>query len=182
MFKSISWQEFIHASLWVIGIYYLLAIPVLYWRDIVQILKGRMETRAEEEPDAINGQENLMGDIKPSAKPNRQTTTAEDIVFSSSATNKSFEQEQADDIVSNRIIAELLDEIKILAQVHASSKATKEEVLSVLTDLLSNYSQASSSERDLINNHIRDQYLGQCSIELFKQEVESCWSSSEGNQ
>jgi hypothetical protein len=182
MFKSISWQEFIHAALWVIGIYYLLAIPVLYWRDIVQILKGRMEPRAEEEREVINGQENLMGNIQPSAKPNRETTSAEEIVFSPSVTNKSFDQEQADDIVSNRIIAELLDEVKILAQVHASSKATKEEVLSVITDLLSNYSQISSFEKDLINNHIQDQYSGQCSIELFKQEVESCWSSPEENQ
>jgi hypothetical protein len=181
MFKTISWPEFISAASWLVGAYYAVSIPWLFHREIIQFLKGRNKASDESDHELISNPENLMGDAKPSEIPKKQTADAEDITISASVSKQSFEEEHEDEILSNRVIADLLGEITILAKVHADSKSLIDEIRSALIDLLSNYSQTNLSERNLIGKHIAAQYASQCSIDLSTQEIKSCWPSSEEN-
>jgi hypothetical protein len=177
MFSSISWSEFINAALWLVGVYYTVSIPFLYRKEIFQRLTSHNSSNPESIDEPVHGFDSLMGRVSPGQVPNKRTVTADEILIESQASNDSFETEQFDDISSDKIIAELLTEIKVLAKVNKESDPKLDEILSTLSDLLFNYSHVSQSTRTTINQFISEQYKTQCGISLAEDDLKTIWPS-----
>lgn len=175
MFGSFSWSDFLSAALWIVGGYYAVAIPALYYRVLVEKLRGNTPKTPDEQLTQKKSYGGLMGCVKSDLQPSRQTVEALDVEISTPPSKESFDSQQFDDLLSAPNTAALLGEIKVVAKVNQENNNSKEEILSVLQTLLSSHAHLNDTQRQLVSEFISQQYQTQCSMQFAGHELESLW-------
>jgi hypothetical protein len=175
MFNSISWQQFFYTLLTVLGAYYIISFLLLYSKEIIQKFKGKSGQPDSGPPEFKGPSKNMMGTIKKDL-PNRheQSIEAHEVnVVDESKQSSSIEGEDALLVGS---VSDLLQEIKILIKVIKEGNGTHDDVVPMITSLLSNYEQLINTKyQTSISLFIYEQLQSEFANHSDLKTVESWW-------
>lgn len=176
MFNSISWQEFLTAALWAHLGYYLIVIVVFYHKDVQAKVRRSNVVPGSSDAEKISSS-HLMGNIRPDPQPVKRTVKSDDVQVSVAPSKDDYDAEQLENLASNKVLADLLNEIRLVARVAAEDKSS--DGLSMIKELLSNYAAVPVHERQTINEFIVKEFQTQCSVELDVTQVSAAWPVEE---
>jgi hypothetical protein len=176
MFNSISWQEFLTAALWAHLGYYLIVVVVFYPKDILAKVRRSGIGSASSDAEKISSS-NLMGNIRPDPQPVKCTVKSDDVQVSVAPSKDDYDAEQLENLASNKVLTDLLNEIRLVARVAAEDQSC--DGLSMIKELLSNYAAVPAHERQTINGFIVKEFRAQCSVELNVAQLSAAWPVEE---
>ncbi len=180
MFNSISWQEFFQIIIITVGGYYTISIPLLYSKDItqkIQALKTRsVKTKAQ---PAVRKPNNLMGAIK-NEQPSETISSNQKVVRSAEISISENTSDTAakylEDALLIGTVSDVLQEIKVIADMIAESKGNKEDAASAFQSLLKNHLHLLSTKyQQAIDLIIYDHCKNQCALQVEMSEIKSWW-------
>lgn len=176
MFNSISWEQFLTAAGLLIGGYYLITTVAFYHREIFEWINNKNKPKAgtsEHEQPASN----LMGRVQPEpVRPIRKQTVAADELQFGPGTHDESEQATPDSKMVTGSVADLLQEIKTLADMIAESNSPQEEGIPMFKSLLEHYPNVRDSPfREAVTIVIHTTCKETCHYDLELNEVRQWW-------
>lgn len=176
MFNSIPWQEFLTVALWSHLGYYLIVIVVFYHKDVLaKVLRSELDSDSHH-CEKISSS-NLMGNIRPDQQPAKRTVKSNDVQVSVAPSKDDYDAEQLENLASNKVLADLLNEIRLVSRVAAEDRCC--DGVSMITELLSNYAAVPAYERQTINEFIVKEFRTQCAVEFNVAELSAAWPVEE---
>ena len=183
MFNSISWQQFFYTLLTVLGAYYIISFLLLYSKEIIQKFKGKAGQSASEPPEFKGPTKDLMGAIKKDLPNNRHEQSIEAHEVNIVAETKQFTSIDGEDALLVGSVSDILQEIKILIKVTKESNGTHDDVVPMVTSLLSNYEQLINTKYQAsISLFIHDQLQNEFATQADLKTVESWWPQINSNK
>lgn len=180
MFNSISWQEFFQTVIVAVGSYYAISILLLYSRDITQKIQAFKTRSVKTEPQSrATGLNNLMGAIKneqPSEtiSSNQKVVSSTEISISENASDTAAKY--LEDALLIGTVSDLLQEVKVIADMITESTGNKEDAASAFQSLLKNYLHLSSTKyQEAIDLVIYDHCKNQCALQVEMSDIRSWW-------
>ena len=180
MLNSISWQEFFQTVIVAVGGYYAISILLLYSKDITQKIQAFKTRSVKTEPQSrATDLINLMGAIKneqPSEaiSSNQKVVSSAEISISENASNTAAKYLEDASLIGT--VSDLLQEIKVIADMIAESEGNKEDAASAFQALLKNYLHLSATKyQDAIDLVIYDHCKNQCALQVEMSEIKSWW-------
>ncbi len=187
MLESISWQEFLTTVAIILGGYYAITTLLLYSREITNSCKqGKSSTSLDTKADQTGSSESndLMGGARYEKSRQqevlREETTEVDTL--DLAPQQDVEEpvnviDLQEEALTNDLVT-IKDEIKSLAEI--IPLGTKEEAISLLKTLLSNYPQfIGTSFQPQISQFIYDSCVETNTHQFDPQEINSWWTDPE---
>ena len=181
MLNSISWQEFFQTVIVAVGGYYAISILLLYSKDITQKIQAFKTRSVKTEPQSrATDLINLMGAIKneqPSEaiSSNQKVVSSAEISISENASNTAAKYLEDASLIGT--VSDLLQEIKVIADMIAESEGNKEDAASAFQALLKNYLHLSATKyQDAIDLVIYDHCKNQCALQVEMSEIKSWWA------
>lgn len=180
MLNSISWQQFFQTVIVAVGSYYAISILLLYSKDITQKIRAFKTGSVKADPQSADtGPDNLMGAIKneqPSGtiSSNQKVVSSTEISISENASNTAAKY--LEDALLIGTVSDLLQEIKVIADMIAESKGNKGDAASAFQSLLKNYLHLSATKyQEAIDLVIYDHCKNQCVLQVEMSEIKSWW-------
>ena len=180
MLNSISWQEFFQTVIVAVGGYYAISILLLYSKDITQKIQAFKTRSVNTEPQAAQkGLNSLMGAIKneqPSEaiSSNQKVVSSAEISISENASNTAAKYLEDASLIGT--VSDLLQEIKVIADMIAESEGNKEDAASAFQALLKNYLHLSATKyQESIDLVIYDHCKSQCALQIEMSDIKSWW-------
>jgi hypothetical protein len=176
MFNSISWQQFLTTMVIMLAAYYGLAIPGLYYKEILQWIKnGQKPPVAPETEEHIV---NLVRKIQPdTARPSRkEIVTSEELIFApTQKPDSEFNNSDPDRIISGSV-ADLLQEINTLADSIVENSGASEEAAAMFQSLLARYPAIKASAlREAVTLVLHTTCKDTCHFDFDLQEIKKWW-------
>lgn len=180
MLNSISWQEFFQTVVVAVGSYYAIAILLLYSKDITQKIQALKTHTVKREPrSGVADSKNLMGAIKneqptETIPSNQKVVSSSEVSISENASDTAVQY--LEDALLIGTVSDLLQEVKIIADMIAESKGNKEDAASAFQSLLKNYLHLSSTKyQEAIDLVIYDHCKNRCALQVEISDVRSWW-------
>ncbi|NOS90614.1 MAG: hypothetical protein HOP30_01715 [Cyclobacteriaceae bacterium] len=179
MFNSISWEQFLTAAGLLIGGYYLITTVAFYHREIFEWItnKNKSKTPTPEREQPVG---NLMGKVQPEqARPIRkQTVAADELQFGPSAKDDEPEESTSNIKMITGSVADLLQEIKTLADMIAENNSPHEEGIPLFKSLLEHYPNVRDSPfREAVTIVIHTTCKETCHFDVELNEVKQWWDN-----
>lgn len=185
MFDTISWNEFLLIVVLILTGYYVFATMLFFRREIsfsVKSINKSSPTSLGEPVDDIRQEEDILGKAQPDVPPVSDHVTSTD----SDQLQFSAQEQKEEQLVNSHpatqdalligTVADLLKEVKSLAEVIVDCEGDKEESMSMFQSLLSKYPQLAETKfRTAINMFIQDMCKDKCDFELTVSEIDSWW-------
>lgn len=174
MFNTISWQQFFITAGFVIIGYYLITTLALYHREIFLWLTNKNKLPVSPPQGHAT---NLMGTIQPEpVRPIRkQTVEADQIHFGPGTPDEQIEP-TTETIMVTGSVADLLQEIKTLAEMIADNNTPIEEGISLFKSLLEHYPHVQDSPfREAVTIIVHTACKETCRYDLDLSQVKQWW-------
>lgn len=180
MFKSISWQEYLFAVGCLTTAYYVVAVAILYSRDILLKFKGATTSKAKRNistPPLPQGK--FMGSISTTIR--KRIPTKQSIA---SSEDLSFESQPEELLAANRADSPAADMLDALEEVFMYLSSKKKEKMSYEEKIKRLIQQrpefkGTPVQQEVIS-FIHEYFKGSQSINFSVEELESLWLNANG--
>lgn len=178
MFNAISWEQFLTTAGLLIGGYYLITTVIFYHREILAWVNNRGKTKTTA-PESKPSLPNLMGKIQPEpVRPIRKQTVEADEMNFGPATQDEDNQPPADTKLITGSVADLLQEIKTLAEMIAENNSPQQESITLFKSLLEHYPNVRDSPfREAVTIVIHTACKDDCHFDIGLNEVKQWWQN-----
>lgn len=185
MLSSISWKEFITALLALVGIYYAIALLILYRKELIALISRRSGMKNEAAfASTSSDTHSMMGKTVEDNHPASSHMThenAEAIVYAPSdelpdeVGSSDFEQQQ---LILSGQLSELIDGIKTTCSDIARHEVDRPQALTMFNQLLSRYPRLKESlYRESITDYIYSMTQPPFTAPLSMQDIQRAWDS-----
>jgi hypothetical protein len=182
MFNSISWQQFFYILLTVLGAYYIISFLLLYSKEVIQKFKGKSGQPDSGTPEFKGLTNDLMGKIKKN-QPNQHEQSIEADEINVALVSKQSQAIEGDDALLVGSVSDLLQEIKIVIKVTEESNGILDDVVPMISSLLSNYEQLINTKYQAsISLFIHEQLQSEFASQTDLKAIESLWSHINSNK
>ncbi|MBX2900322.1 MAG: hypothetical protein KF775_11765 [Cyclobacteriaceae bacterium] len=180
MFNTISWEQFLTTAGLLIGGYYLITTVLFYHREIFEWINNRNKPKTSL-PETNPSLPNLMGKVQPEpVRPIRkQTVDADEMNFGPATQDEEVSQSPADTKLITGSVADLLQEIKTLAEMVVENNSPQEESIALFKSLLEHYPNVRDSPfREAVTIVIHTTCKDDCHFDIELNEVKQWWHNS----
>ncbi|MBS1554152.1 MAG: hypothetical protein JSU09_04435 [Bacteroidetes bacterium] len=179
MFNAISWEQFLTTASLLVGSYYLITTIIFYHNEILAWVNNRGKTKTTA-PESKPSLPNLMGKVQPEPiRPIRkQTVEADEMNFGPATQDEEVSQPPADTKLITGSVADLLQEIKTLAEMIAENNSPQEESIALFKSLLEHYPNVRDSPfREAVTIVIHTTCKDDCHFDIELNEVKQWWQN-----
>lgn len=192
MFHFISWQLFLTALVLLIVVYYLITSPLLFYKEISQRFKERLNPSVKsntttEKQSTSQLHDNLMGIVNQTTKISQPATpstpTPEDFITNGSDDESDYiNLTPIDNEMLIGSVADLLEEIKQLVIIIAEDRTGKMKSKALFNALFIRYPLLhNTSYSQAINFYLLKEAQDKFTFTLTAEELSSWWTESDNS-